>query len=105
LGGKDPNRQPRLTSLRNTPQGWLRVATCRACGSRATLPTAALIRKHGELALVELALVRLQCSACGGYGADEGLVRLCEPECPRRMIGGTRTFRDSFQRRGLGLAA
>jgi hypothetical protein len=66
---------------------------------------AALIRKHGELALVELALVGLKCSACGGYGADEGLVRLCEPGCPRRMIGCTRTFRDSFQRRGLGLAA
>ncbi len=90
MGGKDPNRQPRLASLRNTPDGWLRLATCTRCGRKATLPIEALIRKNGELAMVAFALLDLACSACGNRGATASLVRLCDPGCPRRTVGGTR---------------
>ena len=88
MGGKDPNRQPRLSSLRTTPEGWLRLATCTKCGRQATLPVEALIRKHGELAMVEFTLVDLLCIGCGNRGATASMVRLCSPGCPRRTVGG-----------------
>lgn len=90
MGGKDPNRQPRLASLRDTPKGWLRLATCTRCGRQGTLPIEALIRKNGELAMVEFALLGLACSGCGNRGATASMVRLCDPGCPRRTAGGTR---------------
>jgi hypothetical protein len=84
MGGKDPKRQPRLASLRKTPPGWIRVASCNSCTHKGPLPVDQLIKKHGELALVELVLVGLRCTACQGYGASALMLRLCEPGCPRQ---------------------
>jgi hypothetical protein len=84
MGGKDPNRQPRLSSLRNTPPGWIRLASCNNCAHKGLLPVEHLIRKHGELAIVELVLVELKCTACGGHGASALMLRLCDPGCPRQ---------------------
>ena len=83
MGGKDPNRQPRLGSVRDTPPGWLRLVTCQACGHKGVLPAAAMLRKHGELALLEFALIGLRCSACRGWGATMTMVRLCDGGCPK----------------------
>jgi hypothetical protein len=84
MGGKDPNRQPRLSSLRGTPPGWIRLAACNGCRHKGNLPIDRLIMKHGEIALVEFALVGLLCTACGHRGASALMVRLCEPGCPRQ---------------------
>jgi hypothetical protein len=84
MGGKDPNRQPRLHSVRETPRGWIRLATCTGCGHKGPLPAEQLIRKFGELELVEFALITLKCTACGGRGATASMIRLCEPGCPRQ---------------------
>jgi hypothetical protein len=70
MGGKDPNRQPRLRRLRETPAGWIRVASCNSCRHKGVLPIDRLISKHGELALVEFALVTLKCTVCGHIGAS-----------------------------------
>ena len=83
MGGKDPNRQPRVGSIRDTPPGWIRLVTFNACVHRGVLPVARLLAKHGELALLELALVGIRCTACGSRGATMTMVRLCEPGCPR----------------------
>lgn len=88
MGGKDPNRQPKLSSLRDTPEGWIRLATCTRCGRKATLPIEALIKKNGELAMIEFAMLDLTCRACGNRGATASMVRLCDPSCPRRTVGG-----------------
>jgi len=80
--GQDPNRQPRLGSLRQTPAGWVRVAACSSCSHKGPLPIDHLIRKHGELAIVEV--VGLRCTACHGYGAGVLMLKLCEPGCPRQ---------------------
>ena len=90
MGGKDPNRQPKLASVKDTPDGWLRLATCTHCANVGVLPAAAMIRKHGELHMLEFALVGLKCSSCGGHGATHSMVRLCDPGCPRRTVGGFR---------------
>ena len=37
-GKSDQRRQPRLRSIRETPPGWIRLATCNACGHRGVLP-------------------------------------------------------------------
>lgn len=49
MGGKDPNRQPRLSSIRDTPPGWLRLAICLNCDHRGPLPAARLIRNTESL--------------------------------------------------------
>ena len=54
MGGKDPSRQPRLCSLRETPAGWIRVASCNSCRHQGVLPIDRLIRKHGELCQIPL---------------------------------------------------
>jgi hypothetical protein len=80
MGGKDPNRQLRLRSLRDTPPGWnKRVASCNSFRHKGVLLVDRLIRKHGELALVEFALEGLKCTACGHIGASALMLRLCEP--------------------------
>ena len=84
MGGKDANRQPRLGSVRDTPRGWIRLVACNTCGHRGVLPADRLLRKHGELALVEFALAGIRCGSCGGRGATLSMVRLCEPGCPRQ---------------------
>lgn len=84
MGGKDANRQPRLSSLRHTPPGWIRLAACNSCSHKGLLPIDHLIRKHGELAIVEVVLVGLRCTACRGYGASVLTLKLCEPGCPRQ---------------------
>ena len=81
MGGKDPNRQPRLGSVRETPPGWIRLVTCNTCAHRGVLPVERLLRKHGDLALLEFALVGIQCTACAGHGATMTMVRLCNPGC------------------------
>jgi hypothetical protein len=83
MGSKDPNRQPRVGSIRETPPGWLRLVTCTACGHKGVLPAELLIRKHGELALLEFALVAIRCTACGNRGGTATMVRLCDPGCPK----------------------
>ena len=57
---------------------------CNTCAHRGVLPAERLIRKHGELALLEFALVGLRCTDCGSLGATMTMVRLCEVGCPRR---------------------
>jgi hypothetical protein len=84
MGGKDPNRQPRLGSLRQTPAGWIRVAACNSCSHKGPLPIDHLIRKHGELAIVEVVMVGLRCTMCRGYGAGVLMLKLCEPGRPRQ---------------------
>ena len=83
MGGKDPNRQPRVGSIRETPPGWLRLLTCNTCAHRGVLPAERLLRKHGELTLLEFALVSVRCTACGARGATMTMVRLCDPGCSR----------------------
>lgn len=84
MGAKDPNRQPRLGSVRDTPPGWLRLLTCNTCAHRGVLPAERLLRKHGDLAMLEFALVAVRCTACGALGATMTMVRLCDAGCPRR---------------------
>ena len=84
MGGKDAGRQPRLGSIRETPPGWLRLVTCNACAHRGLLPAEQLLRKHGELALLEFALIGIRCTACGSTGATMTMVRLCDPGCRRQ---------------------
>jgi len=47
------------------------------------LPAERLLRKHGELALLEFALIDIRCSVCGGLGATATMVRLRNSSCPR----------------------
>ncbi len=84
MGGKDPRRQPRVGSIRDTPPGRIRLVTCNACGHRGMLPAATLLRKHGELALLEFALGAIRCTECRSFGAAATMTRLCEPGCPRQ---------------------
>jgi len=84
MGGKDGHRQPRLGSLRHTPAGWVRLASCNSCAHKAPLPIDQLIRQHGEQAITEVALIGLRCTSCGGYGANVLTLKLCEPGCPRQ---------------------
>jgi hypothetical protein len=83
MGGKDPNRQPRVGSIRETPVGWIRLLTCNSCAHRGVLPAERLLRKYGELALLEFALVSVRCTVCGARGGTMTMVRLCDPGCPR----------------------
>jgi hypothetical protein len=83
MGGKDPNRQPRLGSIRDTPPGWIRLLTCNACGHRGVLPAERLPR-NGELVLLEFVLAGILCGACRRHGATMTMVRLCQPGCPRQ---------------------
>ncbi len=48
------------------------------------MPAKRLLRKHGELALLEFALAGIRCSECRNYGATATMIRLCEPGCPRQ---------------------
>ena len=40
-----------MSSIRNTPPGWIRLASSRTCHHKGPLPVEHLVRKHGELAL------------------------------------------------------
>lgn len=60
------------------------MARCQACGHQATLPVAALLKRWGELHLVEFAMNSLRCSACDQQDVAQVLVRLCDPGCPRQ---------------------
>jgi hypothetical protein len=84
MGGKDPNRQPQLASLRITPVGWVRMAKCMKCGYLGAIPVDRLIKKHGLAMLVELAMVNVRCSACENYGATDTMLKLCEPGCSKQ---------------------
>lgn len=70
--------------MRNTPHGWIRVAACNNCSHKGPMPVDRLIRKHGELAIVEVVLVGLKCTNCGSYGASALTLKLCEPGCPKQ---------------------
>ena len=91
MGGKDPNRQPRLRSLRNTAPGWIRLARCQTCGHQGLLPVEALIRKWGDLHLVEFALLSLRCTECGARDVRHTMIRLCELGCPRQRGKATQS--------------
>ncbi len=84
MGGKDANRQPRLGSLKHTAPGWIRLARCRGCGHQGVLPVDALLRRWGELHLVEFAMQSLRCTSCGENDVRHTMVRLCDPGCPRQ---------------------
>ena len=84
MGGKDPNRQPKLGSVKVTPAGWIWFAICNNCGHRGVLPSESLIRKHGELILLEFAMNSVRCTVCRQWGAAARLERLCDPGCPHR---------------------
>jgi hypothetical protein len=83
MGSKDPNRQPRLRSIRETPPGWLRLVICTSCEHQGVLPAERMLRKYGELALLEFCLIDIRCTACGQRGATMKMVRLCDPGCPK----------------------
>ena len=53
----------------------------------ATLPVAAMIRRIGELGLMEFALVVLRCSACDCYVTRDSMVRLRDGGFARRPPG------------------
>jgi hypothetical protein len=36
------------------------------------------------LALIEIVLVGLKCTACGSYGASALMLKLCGPGCPKQ---------------------
>lgn len=84
MGGKDPNRQPRVGSLLRPAPGWIRLAECVHCDHTGPLPVRQLVRKHGELCLLEFALVSIRCTECRKYGATMKMVRLCDPGCPKQ---------------------
>ena len=84
VGGKDPNRRPKLRSLTQTPPGWIWLAACNSCGHRGPMPVHQLIRKFEELHVVKFALISLKCTACGGRGASALMLKLCDPGCPRQ---------------------
>jgi hypothetical protein len=77
--------QPRLSSLRRTAAGWVGLASCNSCSHKAPLPVEQRIRKHGELAMVEVGLVSLRCIECNGYGATVLMLKLCEPGAETAM--------------------
>ena len=83
-GRKGPQSSAPGGSIREMPPGWLRLLTCNTCAHRGVLPAERLLRKHGELALLEFALVAVRCTACGARGATMTMVRLCDPGCSRR---------------------
>ena len=64
--------------------GWVWLAAWNSCAHQGPLPVDQLIRKHGELALVEVVLVGLRCTECRSYGASVLILKLCEPGCPRQ---------------------
>jgi hypothetical protein len=84
MGGKDPNRQPKLSGLKITPLGSIRMLKCDHCRRLAPIPIEQLIRKHGPNALVEFASAAVRCSGCKGVGARAVMLRLCDPDCPRQ---------------------
>ncbi len=84
MGGRSPDRIPRLRSLKDTPPGWIRLGVCRGCGRRSALPVAMLLARYGELFPTERALFALRCLECGKRKVEAVTVRLCEPGCPRQ---------------------
>ena len=84
MGGKDPNRQPQLVSLKTTPRGWIRMAKCDHCSHMAPMPIDRLIKKHGPNMLVEFASINVRCNICKGACARALMLRLCDPDCPKQ---------------------
>jgi hypothetical protein len=81
MGARNPDRTPRLHTLRSVPPGFVRMVRCQHCGHMAPLPLRELIRRHGELIAVEAALSSLRCEHCQTFGAVLMLARLCDPGC------------------------
>ncbi len=85
MGRTNPDRVHRLRHLRQPPgPGYIRVARCSDCRHMGPLPVEQLIRRFGELIPVEMAMVHLRCTACGGRKVQHQMVRLCEPSCPKQ---------------------
>ena len=83
--GTSSDRIQRLSHLRTTAPGFLRIAWCKSCSHMAPFPLGVLIRRLGETHPVEAALWRLRCEACGARGGAEArLLRLCDPGCPKQ---------------------
>ncbi len=80
----DRNRQLRLGSLKQTAPGWIRLAKCQGCGHQSALPLDALLRRWGELHLIEFAMDSLRCTKCGKQDVQHTMVRLCDPGCARQ---------------------
>ena len=83
MGSRASGRIPRLSSLRRTPAGHVRMAACLGCGHMAPLPVRELIRRYGELVPLEMALLHLRCEECQGSKVEARLVPLCESGCRR----------------------
>jgi len=81
MSGRLPDRALRLSNLRRTPRGFVRMAACLGCGHMAPLPLRDLIRRYGESCLMELAAMHLRCEECMRSKVEVRLVPLCEPGC------------------------
>lgn len=77
-----PNTRP---GLRNTPPGWIQIASCNSSHHKGPQPVDQLIRKFGDLALVEFAVVGLKSAACEHPGTSALMLRPNEPGCPRHQ--------------------
>lgn len=81
MGGKDPNRQARVGSVRDAPPGWPPPVTCSTFPHRGVLSADLLLRKHGELGQLQFNLIGLGCMACSAWYATITMVRLCKSGC------------------------
>lgn len=81
---REMGRQLRLANVRQTPEGWLRLARCRACGHQASLPVDTLIARYGELQALEFVLHRLRCTRCQARDVEYRYARLCDPGCAKQ---------------------
>ena len=84
MSTRAPARVPRLQSWRDTPAGYVRMATCKKCSHMAALPIEPLIKRWGAEMEIEAALNTLLCSACGEREVTAKLLMLCEPGCKRQ---------------------
>jgi hypothetical protein len=81
MGSRASDRILRLSSLLQTPRGFVRMAVCLSCSHMAPLPVRDLVRRYGEMCLVELALMHLRCEECQQSKVEARLMPLCEPGC------------------------
>lgn len=84
MGGRSPERTPRLRTLRSPGRGYVWLASCDECGHAAGLPVRQLIARFGELYPIEAALWSMRCDECKGRKVSARLARLCDPGCGRQ---------------------
>lgn len=75
---------------------------------RRVLPVAALLKRFGELLLIEEALSDIKCAECGKSDAEAKTMQLCDPGCPEaqglRVSAVARAVTKAIPSSGLGRA-